>query len=131
MLILGGVLVRVFTRYKTLSNENCMAMYITRYRRGFSNFAMVIYLCIFENRETCDKWFVNKKTSNNNIKSCGLEGLSQAIDWLKELKFNIRKNDLIIIYWDDEKRHRAFKYLKRYGFRESVYKNRPCYLFKK
>lgn len=122
---------KILRRYKVLSNGNCMAMYITRRRRRLFNFAMIVSLCIFENKRECDKWFLNKGNSNSNVKTCGLEGLVKAVRWLKELIASIGKNDLIIIYWNDERRYRAFKYLKRYGFRESVYLNRPCYLYKK
>lgn len=123
---------KVFPQYKILSDGSCMAMYITRYRRGFSNFVMIIALCIFENKTRCDEWFKTQdKPQKSSVKSIGLEGVMLAIRWIKKLQEQIQRNDILVIYWTDERRRKAFRYLKRYGFVESVYKKRPCYLYKK
>jgi hypothetical protein len=93
---------------------------------------------IIENsRKTCNNWYskgrVLKKVQQTG--KCGLEGLlfaKNCLILLEDLlirlnKYNkSKKKNFIVIYWSDEKRHKAYKRLLVNGYIEGHYNNAPC-----
>jgi hypothetical protein len=118
----------VYRRYEVLSSGQCLAMYVKRKRITNGCSAWIVSVCIFPTKRECDYWFRNQdKVVEKSRSSKGIEGLMLAARWLKELKRMIRRGDKIVIFWTDGRRHSAFRYLKRFGFREGVAFDRPCY----
>jgi hypothetical protein len=120
-------LMNIYRRYAMLSRGQCLAMYIKRKHLKNCN-AWIVSICIFPTKKECDYWFRNQdQVVEKRQDSTGFEGIMLAIKWLKELNQKIKKGDKIIIFWTDERRHSAFRYLKRYGFQEGMFFSRPCY----
>jgi light-regulated signal transduction histidine kinase (bacteriophytochrome) len=118
--------------FERLSNGHHLAMYITKHRSCKNNIAYIVAVCIFRSKRECNYWFRHQEqVVSKDINTWGMEGMLKAIQWLKELGKNICPRESIVIYWVDERRRRAFKFLQRYGYVESEYLDRPCYILKK
>ncbi|WP_422444741.1 hypothetical protein [Thermoanaerobacterium sp. DL9XJH110] len=122
---------KTFRRYTRITGGHYMAMFIIR-RRSEPNFAWIVSLCIFDSKRECEYWFRHQEqVVTKRHCSCGLEGVRLALLWLKDLERKIKRGDFIVIYWTDERRHRAFSYLKRFGYTEGTFLDRPCLIFRK
>lgn len=120
--------IRLFHR---LSSGQYLAMYVTRHRQRPKSAAYIIAVCIFPTKRECNYWFRHQEELiSKSFNTWGLEGMLKALKWLKQLKHAIGPGESIVIYWVDERRRRAFKFLERYGFKQGEYLGRPCYIFK-
>ncbi|MDD4568870.1 MAG: hypothetical protein PHE70_01895 [Tepidanaerobacteraceae bacterium] len=123
---------RTYRKFYRLSNGHYLAMYISRHRSFNNNTAYITAVCIFSSKRECNYWFRHQeRLVAKGQNTWGMEGMLKSMQWLKELKKNINPDESIVIYWVDERRRRAFKFLQRYGYVESEYFDRPCYIFKK
>lgn len=123
---------KTYKKFKRLSSAHYLAMYITRHRSCKNNTAYIAAICIFPTKRECNYWFRHQEqVVSKGPNTWGMEGMLKAIQWLKELEKNIQTGESIVIYWVDERRRRAFKFLQRYGYKESEYLERPCYVLKK
>ena len=123
---------KTYRKYGKLSNGHYLAMFITRRKKDNLNFSWIVAACIYETKRMCNYWFRHQERAlTKGENTWGMEGLLKALSWLKELEQAIPKGDSIVIYWIDERRYRAFKYLKRYGYIEGIYLNRPCFILEK
>ncbi len=125
-------MLRTHKKFDRLSNGYYLTIYITRHRSCKNNTAYIVAVCIFPSKRECNYWFRHQEQAlAKGPNTWGMEGMLKTIQWLKELGKNIRPGESIVIYWVDERRRKAFKFLQRYGYVESVYLDRPCYVFKK
>jgi len=123
---------RTYRKYEKLSNGYYLAMFITRHKRNNLNSSWIVAICIYETKKMCNYWFRHQdRISSKGKNTWGIEGLKKALHWLRELEQTIKKGDYIVIYWVDDRRYRAFKYLERYGYVEDSYLNKPCFIYKK
>lgn len=110
-----------FKLSKALSNGQVATCFYVRDKEfpEYINVSFVIGKSIRQNKN----WW-NDKPGTKSIKStgqCGLEGLMFALATVRQLQ----DDNNIIIEWSDEQRHSAYKYLKRYGFKEGCSKEYP------
>ena len=121
-------MIRTHRKYAMLKNGHWLAMYVTRKRLPSRNFGWIVDVCIDETKRQCDHWQRHQRQSPiTQTNTGGLEGLSIVFKWIQELEQDIKDGDVILVYWTDEKRHRAFKYLERLGFTEGTYFGKLCY----
>lgn len=119
---------RTHRRYLKLQSGHWLAMYTTRRRLPSGNYGWIVDVCIKETKGQCDYWHrYQNQLPATQTNTGGLEGLVNVFRWIKELEQQIREGDIILVYWIDEKRRRAFKYLERLGFIEGSYFGKSCY----
>jgi len=107
-------------------------MYITRHKTPLKTNAYIVAICIFPTKRECNYWFRHQEqVIAKRVNTWGMEGMLIALKWLKELENIIRPGESIVIYWVDERRGRAFRFLERYGYKKGVYLDRPCYILNK
>lgn len=129
---LGGELMKTYKKFRRLSSGHYLAMYITRHRQRSSNAAYIVAICIFPTKRECNYWFRHQEQIiSKGSNTWGMEGMLIAIKWLKELEKIISPGESIVIYWVDERRRQAFKFLERYGYKRGEYLDRPCYIYEK
>ncbi|HHX22935.1 MAG TPA: hypothetical protein GX723_02785 [Thermoanaerobacterales bacterium] len=123
---------RTYKKFYRLSNGYYLAIYTTKHKQRMKKTAYIVAVCIFPTKRECNYWFRNQEqVVEKGRNTWGMEGVLKAIRWLKELEKAIDSGESIVIYWVDDRRRRAFKYLERYGYEKSEYLDRPCYMFKK
>ncbi|NLZ53558.1 MAG: hypothetical protein GX892_10510 [Thermoanaerobacteraceae bacterium] len=125
---------KTYKKFCRLSSGHYLAMYITRHRQRSSNkhAACIVAICIFPSKRECNFWFRHQEQIiSKGLNTWGMEGMLISVKWLKKLKKIIRPGDSLVIYWVDERRRRAFKFLERYGYKKGEYLDRPCYIFEK
>jgi hypothetical protein len=123
---------KTYKNFKRLSSGHYLALYISPHRSKERSIAYIVAICIFRTKRECNYWFRHQdQILPKSVNSWGMEGILKAVQLLKELQKNIRSGESIVIYWVDERRRRAFKFLQRYGYVESMYLDRACYILKK
>jgi hypothetical protein len=136
----------VHCRYKRvhheMSNGQVSSLYIKeeRVRTLFSNkedenfTAYIVGFVISGKRRDNNNWYNRKKDSKIKLKqtgSCGLEGLIFALNEIKKLQKQIKIGEYIVVFFSDEKRRSAYRYLLRIGFEWGEYGSEKCYFYKK
>lgn len=119
---------KILRRYENLKSGHCLAMYATRKRLPSRKFGWIIDMCIFKTQKQCDYWQRHQNTLPiTQTNEGGLEGLVLVLKWIRELEESLPEGDIILVYWLDRKRKRAFRYLIKLGFKEGNYLGKDCY----
>ena len=135
---------RCTRKHFTLSNGQHMGIYIMEKKFRVMNDADPNYnftawevgLCIANTRRQCNDWYERseknkrgKMVINRQTGNCGLEGMRIAYNVVKDLQKSVDSNDIISIRWCNDKRKRAYAYLKRLGFILTNWDDKPCYYY--
>lgn len=102
-----------------LSNGQLLNLYFWRIKSTEVNFFIwKVGLCICNNRRSANQWISKAKSKLNNKQTgkCGLEGLAKACHYIVEFRSNLPMNAEIQFKWTNDKRKRAYRYIKQYGF---------------
>lgn len=102
-----------------LPNGQKVNLYFVR-NKGHDNFYQWHVGFYIGDRKEANKWFNHHpRKRKNEIKGNGtLTALRWALKHILEFVYRLKNNEELIIGWEDEKRKRAYQFLKRYGFVE-------------
>lgn len=101
--------------HEILPNGQHLNLYFTRMKSGDFIKQWHVSLVISSNRKEANQWF-SKKGKEISTGNCGLVGLRRALFLILEFRKKLRWNEEIVVAWEDDKRKRAYQYLKRFGF---------------
>ncbi|KOP81996.1 hypothetical protein AMS60_05565 [Bacillus sp. FJAT-21945] len=103
--------------HEILPNGQHLNIYFQRSRNGEFN-QWGVGLHIGKSRKEANKWY-NKHSKNKRARStgtCGITGLKRALFYILHFRDQMKTYEELIIEWEDDKRMRAYRYLKRYEF---------------
>jgi hypothetical protein len=101
-----------------LSNGQLLKVFISR-RKGLNRvYQWHVGVFIGNSHKQANKWYNHnsKRTKDQQTGNCGLEGLNTAMKIILNFVQALQMNEELIVFWTDQKRQRAYKRLKKYGF---------------
>mgnify|MGYP006875674364 CR=1 FL=1 len=121
----GANLVKVFNKRRSelrirdqLPNGQKVNLYFARHRtkEGFFQWSVGFYI---GERKEANLWFnKHSKKQSSTIKGDGtITALLWALGYIRGFIQQLQKNEELVIGWEDDKRKRAYKRLRKYGFR--------------
>jgi hypothetical protein len=122
----GAVMLRNTTRRKSeirihevLSNGQHFNLYFWRKHNADGILTQwQVGLRLSTTRKEANLWFNNFKRRDVITGDGSLEGLKRALKYILEVVTLLGPNEELIVSWSDSKRASAYRYLKRYGFKD-------------